>query len=179
MLVGLLSCSKTKTYADYLEEERKNIKNYINSNQIEIRMTQPEGDGEWKTDDGRDIYFLSASGLYYHQIDKGAGDRTPVVRSTVYVRYKGEKLSGEVLYNTMYDQAADPDYFVVVSNASTAKFGIGFQEAVRNLTKGGHCKVIIPFTIGNGYNQTIQGTSIADAANYTPMVYEIILENIQ
>jgi FKBP-type peptidyl-prolyl cis-trans isomerase len=179
IMVGLLSCSKNKTYSDYLKEEREHIKKYINANQIDVQMTQPEGDGEWKTADGRNIYFQSASGLYYHQIDKGTGEQTPKVRSTVYVRYKGVTLSGDLLFNTMDEQAPNPDRFIITSNASASKFGVGFQEAVKNLTTGGRCKVIIPFNIGNGLNQSLNGTNISDAANYTPMVYEIVLEKIQ
>ena len=163
------SCSKTKTYEDYLKEERENISKYISANNISVQNFKPTGDGEWKTADGRDIYFQSPSGLYFHQIELGEGTVEPVVGYTALVRYIGTTLSGVQVYNCTPMYAPDPESFEISSNASGKKFGIGFQEAVRYLRVGGHCKTILPFNAGNS----------AEAYNYTPMVYEIWLVGLE
>jgi FKBP-type peptidyl-prolyl cis-trans isomerase len=169
-----------KTYADYLKEERKNISRYISNNNISVQNFKPEeSTGEWKTDDGMDIYYQSTSGLYYHQIERGDGPDAPVVGSTVLVRYIGTDLLGGEFYNCTAKYEPDPDSFVITSNPSSKRLGAGFQEAVRNLRTGGHCKVIIPFNIGNGTNTTVSGVQYSDTYNYTPMVYEIWLIRVE
>ena len=55
----------------------------------------------------------------------------------------------------------------------------GFQEAVRYLRKGGKCSAIISFKIGNGENSTITNKILSDKDQYTPMMYEIRLVNVE
>lgn len=179
-IVSIASCSKTKTYADYLKEERKNISNYINAESIDIQNSKPEGSSEWKTADGKnDVYYHSSSGLYYHQIDRGGGLVDPVVGYTVYIRYIGTTLSGTVMYDCTSKIEPDPQSFEIASNPNGRTFGVGFQEAVKYMRSGGHCKIILPFNIGNGSNLTLTGTVFSDAANYTPMLYEIWLIRVE
>jgi len=174
-IVSIASCSKTKTYADYLKEERESISSYINANNIHVQNSKPEGLSEWKTDDGKDIYYRSSSSLYYHQIERGDGLVDPVVGYTAYIRYIGTTLSGTVMYDCTSKIDPDPQSFEIVSNPNGKRFGVGFQEAVKNMRTRGHCKIIVPFNIGNGNNLTLAGTVLSDAANYTPMLYEIWL----
>jgi FKBP-type peptidyl-prolyl cis-trans isomerase len=178
LAINITSCSKRKTYADYLKEEREAISSYIAANNIQVQYSKPEENGKWTTGDGKDIYFQSASGLYYHQIEPGDGPITPVAGYTVYVQYIGTTLSGTVIYNHT-DNQMDPASFPVSSNASGKQFGIGFQEAVKYLRAGGHCKIIVPFNLGNGYNQTLGGITSSDSQNHTPMVYEIWLLRVE
>jgi len=184
-ILTIASCSKTKTYADYLKEERKNIAAYISANNISvlsaisIQDSEPRGTGKWQTDDGRDIYCQLPSSLYYHEIEQGDGPDEPKVGSTVLVRYIGTTLFGAEIYNCTNKISPNPDSFVISSSPSGKQFGTGFQEAVRNMRAGGHCKVIIPFNIGNGSNWTVSGTAYSDTYNYTPMVYEIWLIRVE
>lgn len=173
-ILFIASCSKTKTYADYLKEERENIKRYINNNAIEVQNARPEGTGEWKTEDGRDLYFQTATGLYYHQILLGEG-RIPKVGNEVQVRYVGKELSGAVIYDCTDRYSPNPQSFYLVTSPSGQRFGVGFQEAVKYLQVGGRCRIILPFNIGNGTNLTLEEISRSDAMNYTPMIYEIEL----
>ncbi len=174
-----VSCSKRKTYADYLEDERKRIASYIDANHIQVEHSKPEGDGKWVTEDGRDIYYLSSSGLYYHQIEQGDGLIAPVVGYEASVRYIGTTLSGTVVYDYSPKYQANPASFGISSNPKGKTYGIGFQEAVKYMRAGGRCKIIVPFNLGNGGNYTFSGTVFSDADNYTPMVYEIWLIHVE
>ena len=179
-ILTIASCSKTKTYADYLKEERENIEKYISANNISVQNSKPEGTGKWQTADGRDIYYLSSwTGAYYHQIERGDGPQEPEVGYTVYVRYTGKDLFGAEMYDYTLKSSPDPDSFEISSSPGGKRFGTGFQEAVRNMRAGGHCKVIIPFNAGNGSNWTVSGTAVSDTYNYTPMVYEIWLMRVE
>ena len=175
----IASCSKTKTYADYLKEERRGISSYIAANNIDVQYLKPEGTSEWKTDDEKDIYFRSPSSLYYHQIAQGDGSVAPVAGYTAFVRYRGTTLSGTVVYDCTAGISSDPQSFEISANPNGKRFGAGFQEAVKYMRAGGHCKIIAPFNIGNGSNQTLSGTFFSDAANYTPMLYEIWLIRVE
>ncbi len=178
-ILSIASCSKTKTYADYLKEEREGISKYISANNIDVENSKPEGTDEWKTSDGKDIYFHSSSGLYYHQIEQGSGVVAPVVGYTAYIRYVGTNLSGTVIYDCTAKYSANPQSFEISSSPSGKTFGVGFQEAVKYMRAGGHCKIILPFNIGNGSNLTKAGTTFSDAANYVPMLYEIWLIRVE
>jgi len=178
-IVSIASCSKTKTYADYLKEERRGISSYIAANNIDVQYLEPKETSEWKTDDGRDIYFRSSSRLYYHQIARGDGAVAPVAGYTALVRYRGTTLSGTVLYDCTAGISSDPQSFQISTHPNGKRFGVGFQEAVKYMRAGGHCKIIVPFNIGNGSNQTLNGTYFSDAANYTPMLYEIWLIRVE
>jgi FKBP-type peptidyl-prolyl cis-trans isomerase len=179
-MLTIASCSKTKTYADYLNEERENIAKYISANNISVQNSKPEGVGEWKTADGKDIYYHSSSGLYYHQIEKGDGQElVDYMGYRAYVRYIGTNLFGNEIYNWTAKFEPDPDSFEISSSPNGKRFGIGFQEAVKNMGTGGHCKIIVPFNLGNGNNWTTSGAIFSDAANYTPMIYEIWLIRLE
>ncbi len=173
------SCDTRKTYADRLKEERKGITNYIAKNNIQVERAKPEGEGEWITEEGKEIYFHSSSGLYYHQIKQGDRQVAPTVGYSVYVRYRGTTLSGKIVYDYTPQYQPNPAFFVISSNPNKKQFGIGFQEAVRYMRTGGHCKIIVPFNLGNGNNWTLEGRLVSDAADYIPMVYEIWLENVE
>ncbi|MCB9017815.1 MAG: DUF4827 family protein [Prevotellaceae bacterium] len=173
------SCSKSKSYADYVNEEKSAIGNYIDANNIEVVNTKPEGDGEWLTADGKPIYYRDSYGLYFHQISKGTGTLAPLTGYTAYVRYVGKDLYGTEYYNHTSKNSADPASFTISSSPSGNQYGVGFQMAVRYMRSGGHCKVIIPFTIGNGTNYTVSGGKDSDVSNYRPMSYEIWLVNVE
>ncbi len=176
-------CGDAMTYADYQEEEDEAIEKFINDRHISIVGTMPETDGEWLTDSGKEVYYLYASGkskgLYFHQIKKGEGDMVPQNNWTAYIRYVGYNMEGRMLYNCTAQYAPDPQSFRLCSDPSNSTFGIGFQEAVKNLRVGGKCKVIIPFDIGNSSNVTISGYSTTDAGEYRTMYYEIELVGLE
>ena len=175
------SCDRDKTYSDYLKEEKQDIKNFISKNSISVTSTVQNGNDEWLDAEGNPIYYKFSDELYYHQIDKG--DTTtlaPKTGSTVYVRYIGKNLAGKVYYDCSVSATANPENFKLLSSPdSDCTYGEGFQKAVRQLRADGHCTCIIPFKIGNGYNNTIYGTTISDAEEYMPMFYEIWVTRVE
>lgn len=176
----LCSCDKNKTYAEYLEDEKEAISEYISSNKIKVTGEVPEGDGEWLTEEGNPIYYRSESGLYYHQVEKGDGELKPESGYTVYFRFVGRNLFGTTVYDCTERYTANPQS-LVLSNASSfsSSYRAGFHEALRNMRAGGHCKTIIPFKIGNETLTTVNGTLQSDATDYIPMTYEIWLLRVE
>lgn len=176
------SCKDTETYADYVENEREEIATFITSNNIAVTDNKPEGTGKWKDGD-RELYYNytsgKADGLYYHQVELGSGDLVPQNNWTAYVRYIGYTLDGKEIYNCTARYSPDPQGFVLLNSPSGTKFGVGFQQAVKNMRVGGHCKVIIPFDIGNSYNIAISGKKRSDFDNKQPMLYEIWLVGLE
>lgn len=183
-LLGLFisSCKDTETYADYVENEKEEIASFITTKNISVTENMPTGEGKWE-DGGREVYYHYTSGksdgLYYHQIELGDGDLVPQNNWTAYVRYIGYTLSGKEVYNCTAKYSPDPQGFVLLNSPYGSKFGIGFQQAVKNLRVGGHCKVIIPFDLGNSYNITINGGKRSDLDNKQPMFYEIWLVGLE
>lgn len=178
MLLVSASCSRTKSYADYVEEENSAISSYLKKEDVVVVNTIPLGDGEWLTADGRPIYFKDSYGMYFHQVRKGDGTMQPQTGYKAYVRYIGTDLYGKVYYNCTSQTSADPTSFTI-SSRSGSVYGVGFQNAVRMMRSGGNCKVIIPFAIGNGTNTMLSGISTSDASDYRPMVYDITLVNVE
>ncbi len=182
-VASLMGCGDTMTYSDYQEEEDEAIEKFINDRHISVVGEMPGSDGEWLNGEGKEIYCLYASGkakgLYYHQVKKGDGDIIPQNDWTAYVRYVGYGMNGNMIYNCTSQYAPDPQCFKLSSNASDATFGVGFQQAVKNLRVGGKCKVIIPFDIGNSDNVTIKGYTTSDVGEYRTMYYEIELVGLE
>ncbi|MBO4806128.1 MAG: DUF4827 family protein [Paludibacteraceae bacterium] len=178
LLMGASSCSRTKSYADYVNEENSAISSYLKKENIEVVNTMPTGDDEWFSSDGRPVYFKDSYGMYYHQIAKGEGTMKPQTGYTAYVRYVGTDLDGQVYYSCTSKTSADPVSFTL-SSSSGSIYGVGFQNAVRLMRAGGNCRVIIPFSVGNGTNQMLSGLSSSDMGDYRPMVYDIWLVNVE
>lgn len=179
----MFSCKKSDTYADYMENEDDKIASFISREDVAVTGSMPTSTSKWKSEDGKDLYYLystgKADGLYFHLIDQGTGDLVPQTNWTAYVRYKGTTLDGELIYDCTSSRNPDPLSFVIQDDALGQIYGRGFQQAVRNLRVGGHCKVIIPFAIGNGLLTTISGGLRSDYSNYQPMVYEIWLVGLE
>lgn len=176
------SCSRDKSYADYVHDENELIDKYIKRHKIKVVSTRPENiQGEWLDENGDTIYYKTPSGLLYHQIS--LGDTTAPetkVSSRAYVRYDGYNLWDDLVYSTSEKYSASPQSFLIQNKpASTSTYGAGFQEAVRYLRKGGKCSAIISFKIGNGENSTITNKILSDKDQYTPMMYEIRLVNVE
>ncbi len=180
--VWSVSCKKSNTYADYVEAEDDAIERFISRNDIAVTSTCPQDTVEWM-DGNRELYYLynsgKADGLYYHLVELGDGDQVPQEGWTAYVRYIGKTMSEEVVYDCTAAVNPDPLSFVIQKDAYRKSYGRGFQQAVCNLRVGGHCKVIIPFSIGNHTLSTLSGGSRSDYENYQPMFYEIWLVGLE
>lgn len=175
-------CKKSNTYADYVEKEDDLIDGFISRQKIAVTGSMPESEEEWKDGD-KDLYYLysygKSDGLYFHLCEKGDGDQTPQANWTAYVRYRGTSLDGTIVYDCTSTVNPDPLSFVIQKDAHGHTYGRGFQEAVKNLRVGGHCKVIIPFSLANGKLTTVSGVLRSDYENYQPMFYEIWLVGLE
>ena len=182
LAISFSSCNHEKTYAEHLEDEKDKINEFIAKNKIVTVDFMPTQSSEWLTPNGNPVYYKFSNGLYFHLIDKG--DTTtlaPKVGNTVTLRYVGKNLDGAVIYDWSEQASVSPTNFRILAspNSSSNIYAEGFQKAVRCLYAGGHCTVIIPFKIGNGYNNNIYGGTTSDAADYRPMFYEIWVSRVE
>lgn len=170
-----VSCDSDKSYSDYVKDQKGDISSFIKKHNISVVSSRPDSSTHWLNADGDSVYYHYSDGLYFHLIEKGdTTSLAPNVGNLVYIRYVGKTLDGEIVYNCLSSVSANPQNFRILSSPSSDNtFGEGFQKAVRNLYAGGHCTCIVPFQIGNGYNNTISGSTVSDAGDYVPMFYEI------
>ncbi len=181
-VLAFSSCDRDKRYADYVHDENELMDKFIKRKKIKVVSFRPENiQGEWLDENGDTIYYKTPSGLLYHQIS--LGDTTapePKISSRAYVRYDGYNLWDQLVYSTSEKYSVSPQSFLIQSSpGSSYTYGVGFQEAVRYLRKGGKCKALISFKIGNGENSTINNRVLSDKDQYTPMLYEIRLVNVE
>ena len=146
------SCSNTKTYAQLLDEEKSLIDGYIKRNNILVVTTFPT-DTPW-VKNGRDIYVLTSSGLYFHMINPGdlTSNDTLELKNTVVPRFKQYTLGivSDTISNWSTIDYPYPSDFVYgdLTNSCTA-----FQNAVYYMRRSGsEAKIIVPSKIGFNAN---------------------------
>ena len=142
------SCSNTKTYAQLLNDEKSLIDGYIKRNNILVVTTFPT-DTPW-VKDGREIYALTSSGLYFHMINPGdlTSTDTLELKNTVVPRFKEYTLGivSDTISNWSTIDYPYPSDFTYGDLTMSCK---AFQEAAfylkRNNSEG---KLIVPSKIG-------------------------------
>jgi len=146
------SCSNTKTYAQLLNDEKSLIDGYIKRNNILVVSTFPT-DTPW-VKDGREIYALTSSGLYFHLINPGDSAKiktfkdTLELKNTVVPRFKEYTLGivSDTISNWSTIDYPFPSDFTYGDLTMSCK---AFQEAAfylkRNNSEG---KLIVPSKIG-------------------------------
>jgi len=143
------SCSSTKTYAQLLDEEKTLIDGFIKRNNILVVSTFPT-DGSW-VKNGRDIYLLTSSGLYFHMVNPGDLTNkidTLVLKDIVVPRFKQYSLGvvSDTISNWSTIDYPYPETFVYGDLTVSCK---AFHEAAyymkRNETEA---KIIVPSKIG-------------------------------
>jgi FKBP-type peptidyl-prolyl cis-trans isomerase FkpA len=145
MIISLVSCNPSKKYA---KEEQAMIDNYLTSNPA-LSFEQKE------------------SGLYICSVQEGTGIM-PVLHDTVYVKYTGSFLSGQV-FDTNVGKA-DSLTFPVLEGWMIA----GFDEGVSYLKQGGKAIILCPSWLAYG------ATGRYGFVNgYTPLLFEIELVKVK
>ena len=142
------SCSNTKTYAQLLNDEKSLMDGYIKRNNILVVSTFPT-DTPW-VKDGREIYALTSSGLYFHMINPGdlTSTDTLELKNTVVPRFKEYTLGivSDTISNWSTIDYPYPSDFTYGDLTQSCK---AFQEAAfymkRNNSEG---KLIVPSKIG-------------------------------
>ena len=167
------SCSSTKTYAQLLADEKSLIDGFIKRNNILVVSTLPTDsilpvDSVWKNK-GREIYYLSPSGLYFHLVDRGAKDTVYLaLKDEVVSRYRQYTLGtpSDTINNWTTVDSPYPTVFVY-GNLSDTRGCSAFQEAASYMKKNySESKIIVPSKIG--FN--------ADMLSVTPLRFDFKIQ---
>jgi len=128
------------------KEEPEKISSYLKENKLTI---QPQ-----------------VSGLYLKKLIEGKGNY-PVDGNTVTVEYVQYNLKGDIIQSSYIDKT--PFTYVVGTGAVIS----GWEEAVKQMKKGGKSWMLLPSKIGWGDQERSKGIK-----PYSPLVFELELINI-
>jgi FKBP-type peptidyl-prolyl cis-trans isomerase FkpA len=145
VIISLVSCNPAKKYE---KEEQAMIDNYLTSNPT-LSFEQKE------------------SGLYIYSVQEGAGT-LPVLHDTVYVKYTGSFLSGQVFDTNV--GTSDSLTFPVLEGWMIA----GFDEGVSYLKPGGKAIILCPSWLAYGPSGRYGFVN-----GYTPLLFEIELVRVK
>lgn len=164
------SCSNTKTYAELLKDEQSLIDGFIKRNNILVVSTFPT-DTPW-VKNGRDVYALLPSGLYFHLINPGDSSTSKTYTDTlqlkniVVARYLQYTLAAvaDTISNLSTIDYPYPPTFVYGDLTQSCK---AFQEAAYYMKRNdSEAKIIVPSKIG--FN--------ADMMSVTPLGFDLIIK---
>ena len=152
-----------------LEEVKNDRERYENEKEIEDQRLKEE-------EPAKIISYLeknninlqpSESGLYFEELVAGEGDY-PVDGNTVTVDYIHYDLDGKILQSS-YEKNTQFTYVV-----GTGAVIDGWEEAVKQMKKGGKAWMLIPSDIGWGSNQRTK-----ELKPYSPLVFELELVDVK
>ena len=171
-----VSCGKTKSYTDMLNDEKKAINRLIDERGLEILSEFPK-DSIFKENQ----YVKLKSGLYLNIIDKGTDQRAVLYSTKVYYRCNMHFFldTDTVMGNygphsngTNMFPIGSPSGFVESvpftygegSSADATSYSYmyvsdGLNEALQYVGDRGKVSLIVPFSIGSYYDQS-QGNPI-------------------
>lgn len=192
-LVGLVilatSCNDTKTYAQYLKEERNAIKDLLRDSNFVVLNEFPKN-GVFAANE---FYLDEASGVYFNVISRGDVtldsngdlDESSKVQTNekVYVRYKGLSYfsvdSDTTKYNNMdAGNNVFADSFTYYGVATTANLSSYYSETSAGWTipldyvgHNARVKMIIPFNFGWSYDRS--------SSRYVPALYDLVIFRLE
>ena len=142
------SCSSTKTYAQLLNEEQDLIDGFIKRNNILVVSSFPT-DTPW-VKNGKEIYVLTTSGLYYHLVNPGdlSSKDTLEYKNTVVPRFIQYTLGvpADSISNWTTIDFPYPSDFTYGDLTQSCK---AFQEAASYLKRNNsEAKLIVPSKLG-------------------------------
>lgn len=153
-----IACNKTKTYTDYLKDENKAIDKFIKAEGIRVLEDFPADKKFGK----KEFYLDPASGVYYHIIDSGNGERiTP--GDEIYIRFTGMKFfmtEDTASYSNI--NAHTPETLVFGNTSSYTS--LGWIIPLQYVGDSASVRMIVPFNAGTSYAKS----------NYQPAYYEKI-----
>lgn len=169
-LIGLLvitsSCNNSKTYADYLKEEKKAIDQFIAKNNIQILKEFPK-DSVFKSNE---FYIDPVSGVYFNIIELGDTAR-PQWREKVYVRFKGLhyfKGDDTTRYSNLQSTFPEEIEYVGPVNSTTKSSyaNAGWAVPLSYVGHTGKVKMIVPFDYGSSYDQSVSEPTYYEQVEY-------------
>ena len=146
------SCSSTRTYSQLLDDQKALIDGFIQRNNIQVVTTFPT-DTPW-VKNGKDLYALLPSGLYFHMINPGDSSKSKTypdtlqLKNVVVTRYLQYSLGvpADTISNLSTIDFPYPPSFVFGDLTQSSK---GFQEAVNYMKRNNsEAKIIVPSQIG-------------------------------
>ena len=165
-----LSCNKTKSYTDYLKDERKKIDRFMNEQGF-VKLKDFPSDGVF----GEKEYVELQNGVYFHIIDSGNGNR-PVPGTTILSRAKGIIFSGDTMryeFDGFKGSSGPPLEFkygsAVELNGDALYISPGFVSALDFVGDSSFVSMIVPFRVGSTAQQS---TSSGYGLAYQPIYFE-------
>lgn len=162
LLTILGACNNTTSYSQLQDQEIATINNYIQQNNIKVVTTMPK-DSVWEAN----VYYKSASGLYFHLDNAGDTTITVALNSTVGYRFIEYNLDATKSVRIKNWEPWDfPEPMVITYGSSTAisSIGTGIYEALGLMKhKYSMAKIIVPASLNtSSYTQ-----------NVTPVGYDL------
>lgn len=146
----LASCNDNTTYAQELKVEQSLIDNYIKRNEINVLKQEPDSNYVWNEND----YWLTSTGLYYHQVSKGAG--APLKTSDIVVPRYIQYTLDEDPVTVSHWSTSDDEYTTnfVYGSGSYTSVCTAFNEAASYMKRNdSEAKIIVHSKIGFTINQ--------------------------
>lgn len=157
------SCDSQKTYAEYLKDESKAIKQFIAENGIVVLAEYPAD----RVFAPNEFYRDPATGVYYNVIDSGREPKA-VPGAEVYIRFSGLTyfINGDT---TKYTNIYDPDPQTLVYGNPTTYPCYAWILPLVHVGHLGRVKMIVPFNYGLTY----------DKSNFRTVFYENLQYRIE
>lgn len=159
--IGFLSsCNKNKTYAQRLNEEKKNIERFIDQNNIKVLSEYPK-DSVFKANE---FYFDNSSGVYYNVINSGNSKKIGVGEE-FYIRFKGLKYIGST-DTTTYSNIHSLQPEVLVYGNPSSYSSTAWVAPLKNVGNRSKVKMIVPFNLGLATDKQAYKTAYYEEIDY-------------
>lgn len=170
MMMGSISCSKTKSYSELLRDEEHAVNWYLAQNEVEVRL--PE-DSVFKTGEDAPFYKMDGQGnVYMRVINPGDKNNRAKSGDRVYFKYmrqniadlKAGLITKDDWIGNAENMATSPTFFILdeTNLTSSTKYGTGIQLPMKWLGYYSEVELVI---------KSIEGWT--DQADVIPVVYRV------
>lgn len=163
LVIIFSSCDDTESYADKLKKEKRNIRDFIAQNDIEVIDTYPENN---KFEDNQ-FFYDNTEGIYIQVVDTGNGLRAKNTGalSKVSVRFSGARfLPDTTEYTNMGNAGAyslvflygQPNTYMGSTSSSLDEYRFlspALVAPLKYVGEEGVVRLIIPFSAGSYLQQ--------------------------
>jgi hypothetical protein len=157
---NMLSCDGTKSYNDYLKDEKKAINRFFDEKGFEVLKDRPDTFKE-------NEFIRLSNGVYLNVIDFGNEVRPVAEHTNILFRFKASYFMTDTFVYDYFSGSVQPLEFVYGGASSSDDqyfFGSGVASVMGldYLGDSAVVKLIVPFTAGS----SLQGS------NYEPLYFE-------
>ena len=168
--LAVISCSKTKSYTDMLNDEKKAVNRFLDENGYEVLSDFP-ADSVFKANE----FVKLENGVYLNIIDKGTTDRAELNKTKILYRCElHHLLYGDTIVYSNYgphSNGTDPIPFTYgdysksdPNDPSYIWVSEGMQEPLKYVGHRSKVKLIVPFKRG----------TYSDQGKGNPVYYEVL-----